>query len=206
MSYEESYIFHPTLGRQDTFHGYKCGYCNHENSGRVVGYYPSNSAEKTKWLLCVNCGQGSVLTPRGILYPSSKFGSNVEGLPKIVERVYDEARNCYSIGAYTSCELICRKILMNVSVEKGAEENKTFVHYLDFLKDKGYITNAMKDWVAIIRKNGGQSTHHIEEPEKDRAESTLTLTEQLLKIIYEVIAKAEKYTKTEENHNSLSGS
>lgn len=192
MGYSEVDIKYPSVGEVIAFYPYLCGHCNHQTSGRVVSYYPSTPTNK--WLLCTNCGKGSVLTPEGKIVPPSKFGNSLEGLPNIVQKAYNEARDCYSIGAYTSCELICRKILMNVAVDKGAKENDKFVNYLDSLKTKGYVTESMMEWVSLIRSRGGESTHYIDEPDQTRAESTLMFTEQLLKIIYEMKHKADKYT------------
>ncbi|GFN40551.1 MAG: conserved hypothetical protein [Marine Group I thaumarchaeote] len=194
MGYTEDEIGHPSYSQPTGTHSYQCGHCDHQTSGRVVAFYPSNGVNK--WLLCTNCAKGSVLTSAGIIFPASKFGSSVEGLPGIVQKAYDEARLCYSVGAFTACELICRKILMNVAVDKGADENDSFVNYLDFLKTEGYITEAMMSWVSLIREHGGKSTHYIAEPEKTRAESTLMFTEQMLKIIYEATHRADKYSQT----------
>ncbi|EEF78683.1 hypothetical protein MDMS009_2856 [Methylophaga thiooxydans DMS010] len=34
------------------------------------------------------------------------------------------------VNAYTAAELICRKILMHVAADKGADEGKSFAAYL----------------------------------------------------------------------------
>jgi len=192
MPFNENEIRHPSYSESNGTHPFVCGHCNHTTSGRVVSYYPSIGTYR--FVICTNCGAGSLVRSDGITYPSSRPGSDLEGLPQIVEKAYNEARDCYSIGAFTACELICRKILMNISVDKGAKENDYFVNYLDFLKKSGYVTDAMMDWVSLIRENGGESTHQLKDPDKTRAESTLIFTEQLLKIIYEMKHKANKYT------------
>ncbi len=127
------------------------------------------------------------------IYPGEMFGPTIQGLPKIVEEAYQEARSCMSVNAYTATELICRKILMHVAVEKGAKEKESFTHYLTFLAEQGYITPPMRKWVELIRVHGGKATHLIEKPDSTRAESTLMFTAELLRLIYEMEHLANKY-------------
>ena len=44
---------------------------------------------------------------------------------------YREARNGVSVGAHTSSVLACRKLLMNIAVNQGAEAGKSFISYVD---------------------------------------------------------------------------
>lgn len=98
-----------------------------------------------------------------------------------------------SINAFTASELICRKILMHVAVDKGAKEGEPFNTYLEALESLGYITPPMRTWVDLIRKHGNDSTHKLEPPDKVRAESTVMFTAELLRIIYEMDHMASKY-------------
>jgi hypothetical protein len=132
----------------------------------------------------------------GIVIPQSKQGVSVEGLPEEVKLAYEEARKCFSVSAFTSCELICRKILMHVACHKGDSEGKKFVEYIDYLKIQGYITRPMEGWVGIIRQHGNDTIHELKAPEKERAESTLMFTGHLLKSIYEMENLSSKYTKS----------
>jgi hypothetical protein len=135
---------------------------------------------------------GSVYT-RGEIFPGVVFGPSLGGLPKDVEQAYEEARACMSINAFTATELICRKILMHVAVDKGAKEGESFNAYLGALESQEYITPPMKRWVDLIRKHGNDSTHKLEPPDKARAESTVMFTAELLRIIYEMDHMASKY-------------
>ena len=119
---------------------YVCGHCDKPTSGFIVTQHKTFDV---KWLICLNCKQGSVYN-NGIVYPQPLLGHSVKGLPDIIKTVYDESRKSLSSNSYTACELVCRKILMSVSVEKGADEGKDFVFYIDFLKKSGYITPPMK--------------------------------------------------------------
>ena len=45
----------------------------------VCGYY-EDEEPPIKWLLCTNCGNGSVLAKDGNVYPGVPFGPNIEDL------------------------------------------------------------------------------------------------------------------------------
>ena len=96
---------------------------------------------------------------------------------------------------FIASELLCRKILMHVAVEKGADEGKSFAYYITYLEKEGYIAKHMKNWVDLIRKHGNESTHSLNVVEKDRADSTLHFTAQLLVLLYEMPMKAEQFIK-----------
>jgi hypothetical protein len=115
------------------------------------------------------------------------------GLPSDVAAGYEEARRTISVGAYTSCELICRKLLMHVAVDKGAKEGKTFASYIDHLVAEGFVTPPMKDWVRLIKDNGNEATHLLLAPSRERAEGTLMFTAELLRLTYEMSALAAHY-------------
>lgn len=177
---------------------YKCGHCDRIVSGRVVNIYSRQRGvpeyPKIQFIICPSCVNGSVWN-KGILIPGIKPGDKLEGLPIEIEAAYQEARNCFSINAYTGCELLCRKILMYVGLDKGAEEGENFVSYINFLESEGYITPAIKEWADLIREIGNQSAHELTPPDKERANATLIFTMELLKIIYEMKHVANKFKK-----------
>ena len=78
---------------------------------------------------------------------------------------------------------------MNTAVEKGAKEDKSFEHYVDYLFENGDITAGMKDWVDYIRKRGNAATHEISVFDWSEAENLLLSTEHLLRVIFELPAK-----------------
>jgi hypothetical protein len=74
---------------------------------------------------------------------------------------------------------------MHVAVERGAEHNKPFAYYVDWLADQGIVTGDMKDWVGEIREFGNEANHDIVLMERDEAEALLTFVAMLLKVVYE---------------------
>ena len=189
--------------------GYTCGHCNHKVSGAVVAFYgwisksPSimpDVKHTVFWLQCTCCGHGSVRDD-GNCYPGLHYGPIIDGLPSEIENAYSEVRRCMSVNSYTASELLCRKILMHVAVEKGAKEGESFDSYLTYLEKTGYITPPIKNWVDSIRKHGNESTHKIDSPDKERAECTVMFTAELLKLIYEMDHLAKIYTPKEKTTN-----
>lgn len=177
----------------DAWLRYTCAHCGSIVMGFVIASYPHNSPPTIKWLQCPNCKGGSVLVGEKI-HPGSAFGPQIEGLPQPISDAYQEARNCMSVNAFSACELICRKILMHVAVEKGAKAGDTFANYISFLEQKGFVTPPMKGWVELIKDHGNKATHRLEAPDKERAESTLMFTAELLRLIYEMDHISKRYT------------
>lgn len=182
---------------QEGWASYVCGHCNNRVTGAVVASYSwqdqMRNTVRNLWVLCPGCALGSVIV-QGRLIPGAAFGPKIEGLPSDVCAAYEEVRQCMKSNAYTASELLCRKILMHIGVEKGAQEGKSFVFYLDHLEKAGYVTPPMKGWVGAIRTNGNESTHSIAAPSKERAESTVMFTAELLRLTYEMEYLASKFT------------
>jgi hypothetical protein len=183
-------VIHPGGQDDDSWHYFTCGHCGTKVSGAVIGIH----AGRVQWLLCPNCLAGSV-SNSGIISPSALFGPEIQGLPDDVKVAYNEAQRCMSVNALTACELICRKILMHVAVEKGAKEGINFADYLTHLGNQGYITPPMKGWVDLIRQHGNKATHVLDAPDQKRAESTLMFTAELLRLIYEMDHLSKQYTQ-----------
>lgn len=190
-----SYIHRGDGGTTNSWHSYVCGHCKKFVTGLVAGAFDKPDGP-IKWLLCPSCVDGSVLTRNGVLYPFEIFGPEIQGVPQDTNQAYDEARTCFSVKAYTACELLCRKILMHVAVDKGAQAGDNFEKYINYLETLGYITPPMKKWVDLIRTNGNQATHELSNPDKKYAEGTLMFTAELPRLIYEMEYISNQYTST----------
>jgi hypothetical protein len=46
----------------------------------------------------------------------------------------------------------------------------------------------------LIRQHGNKSTHKLDSPEKERAQSTVMFTAELLRLVYEMEYMANKFT------------
>ena len=174
---------------------YACGYCS-----KVVGpskqYINIGKDElymditKARILICPNCNFPTFID-KSIekQVPGKILGENVKFLPPDIEQLYNEARNCISVNAYTSTVLSCRKMLMNISVSKGAKEGKTFASYITFLEENHYTPPNSHEWVDHIRKKGNEATHEIPSISGPDAEELLEFTEMLLRFVYEMPGK-----------------
>jgi hypothetical protein len=188
----------PKQGDANGWEQITCGHCGHKVTGAVIALLEETTDNVVKWVQCPGCGWGTVINVKDGVEtrdPGSHFGPEVEGLPEDVKSTYREARDCFRVSAFTACELLCRKILMHVAVDKGAKEGDKFEAYITFLESKGYVTPPMKDWVDLIRTNANKSTHRLAPPSREQTESTLMFTAELLRLVYEMAAMASKYAR-----------
>jgi hypothetical protein len=96
-----------------------------------------------------------------------------------------------TVNSFTSVVLTCRKLLMHVAVEKGAQAGKTFLEYVDYLAQKGYVPPDGKGWVDYIRTKGNEANHEIKVMSSGDASDLITFLEMLLKFVYEFPAKVQ---------------
>jgi Domain of unknown function (DUF4145) len=176
---------------------YLCGYCG-SNVGPSRAYSCQNSsgAHTGRLFICPNCNKPTFidLTSKEKT-PGSILGEDIEFLPSDIEQLYDEARRCMSVNAFTSSVLSCRKLLMNVSVSKGAKAGEKFAFYVTYLEENHFVPPGSKPWVDHIRKKGNEATHEIPSISKEDAEELLEFTAMLLRFIYELPGKMVKHTK-----------
>lgn len=163
---------------------FTCGYC-----GRYVGADRGYAVHNSTWriYICPGCGKPvfyDLTTHEQV--PGPVFGSEVEHLPTGVKDLYKEARACVAAGANTAAVLTCRKILMHIAVEQGADEGKSFIEYIEYLAESGYIPPHGRGWVDHVRRRGNEANHEIEIMQPDDAKDLVTFVEALLKFVYEL--------------------
>ncbi|MCL6426390.1 DUF4145 domain-containing protein [Bacillus subtilis] len=171
-------------------YSYMCGYCDKEVAPNR-GYYCKEEFYREYVIgICPNCNFPTFLAHSGEeQVPPPRKGKSIDHLPEEIDKIYTEIRECYSQNAYTASVLLARKILMNVAVHLGAQEDKNFYYYVGYLDTEGYIPKNSKGWVDIIRKKGNEATHELPDITKKDAEDVLAFTEMLLRILYEFPAK-----------------
>ena len=82
---------------------------------------------------------------------------------------------------------MCRKILMHLAVDvAGCAQGKSFVEYVNALDTEGYIPNGLKSVVDSVRARGNIANHELPSSSAADAKITLTITEHLLRGIYEL--------------------
>ena len=172
---------------------YTCGHCGERvNSIRGDDWaHDSKTGETTQVLreakirVCSGCHQPTFFDGEGRQFPGTEFGETVDHLPADIKRVYNEARACMSVSAYTSAALACRKLLQNLSVHLSAPGNKSFAFYVQWLVDNNHVPQPCHGWIDSIRKLGNEATHEIPAINREAAKDAIKFSEMLLKIIFE---------------------
>jgi DNA-directed RNA polymerase subunit RPC12/RpoP len=165
---------------------YVCGHCGNSLASQL-GYQGTNGNTLVATIyICHQCNKPTFFHENSQI-PGPHFGNAIKHIPDAnVEKLYDEARACYTINAFTSSVMCCRKLLMNIAVSEGADENKSFLEYVNFLELNNFIPPKGKPWVDAIRKLGNEANHSIEFKSPEEARLILTFVEMLLKFIYEM--------------------
>lgn len=161
---------------------FTCGWCGNLIA-TAVGFYKQGSATDRVYI-CSHCDQPTAFADSKQI-PGVAYGAYVGHLPTDVASLYQEARNCTSASCYTAAVLICRKLLMNISVSQGAKPGNAFIAYVEYLAANGYVPPNGKGWVDHIRKKGNEATHEIELMSREDAQELISFSEMLLKFIYE---------------------
>jgi len=113
------------------------------------------------------------------------MGNTVSHVPDELNALYEEARKCTSQSCYTAAVMLCRKILMNIAVDRGAAVDLRFVEYVEHLSREGYIPPNGRHWVDHIRRKGNEANHEIKLMKARDATELVTFSEMLLKFVYE---------------------
>jgi hypothetical protein len=137
---------------------------------------------------CPFCSKPTIFAD-GRQLPGAAFGADVAAVPNDIDSLYREARQCMSVSGYTSAVMDCRKLLMNIAVDKGAPANQNFIDYINYFETKGYIPPGSKGWVDHIRTKGNEANHEIKLMTQAEAEELISFVEMLLRFIYEYPAK-----------------
>lgn len=161
---------------------FTCGFCGNivsSNQGWWTGHVPQEFI-----YLCPHCRRPTYFGDQGQL-PGMAPGGEVAGVPEETAKLYREARLCVAAGAATASVLAARKLLMHIAVEQGAKAGGTFIGYVEYLAEKGYVPPKGKGWVDHIRKKGNEANHEIKLMTAEDAIELVTFSEMLLKFIYE---------------------
>lgn len=167
---------------------YTCGYCS-VTVGPNRGYVYRNEFEehivKQIIYICPNCNQPTHYNLNNKTQtPSPVFGEEVDRLPSDIERLYNQARRCYSIGAFDAIAMISRKIIMNTAVFEGAKEKMSFIEYVNFLDEDNLVSKNAKKWLNKLRELGNEANHEIKAITKIQAEEALKFVAILLKNVF----------------------
>jgi hypothetical protein len=164
---------------------YTCGYCgsNISSDKAYTSRSPGFNAHNPRIYICHICNKPTFIY-NGTT-PAAALGRSVDRLPKDIHAIYEEIRFATSVNAFTASVLTARKLLMHIAVEKGAEQNQSFISYVNYLDTNHYTPPNSTAWVDKIRQLGNDANHEIVIMTKDQAQLILTFLEMILKFIYE---------------------
>lgn len=176
--------------QQMTSVAFRCGYCgNLVASNMGWDGLSGPSAVQAQLRICPHC-TGPTLLVLNVQLPGVMYGKQVNHLPQDISALYDEARAAIAGSAPTAAVLCCRKLLMHVAVEKGAEEGKSFQSYVNYLADKNFVTADAHAWVDKIREMGNEANHQIVTKTDQEAKELIDFVEMLLMVVYDYPTRA----------------
>jgi hypothetical protein len=190
---------------------YTCGYCGNPLASQQgfqatsVKNFEKIGHKHSYIYICHFCSRPTYFDYEGEQIPGSAYGNSVENIEdESIEKLFQEARRTTSSNCFTATVLCCRKILMHISVSKGADENKSFAYYVKYLSDNHFVPPGAQIWVDHIRNKGNEANHEISIMTPEDAKELLDFCEMLLKIIYEFPANVKKkYLHNETNNTSV---
>jgi len=163
---------------------YICPYCSNKVAS-AVGYYKKGPPASYIYI-CPHCDTPTYFEHSRFQYPDSPYGNSFKHIDsEDINGLYEEARRCISVNAFTASVMLCRKIIMNVAVHHDAKENLKFKCYVDFLYNQNIIPKNSKNWVDFIRKTGNEANHEIPLVSKEDATYVFEFTAYLLEMVYE---------------------
>jgi len=157
-------------------------------------------------VFCPGCGSPTYITQNGSSSwqsPAPSYGQAVHHLKdKQLEALFGEARDCVSVRFYTAAVLCCRKLLMHVAVDLGADRDQGFAHYIDYLISNNHVTPAATGWLKAIKDRGNEQNHEIRLARAEEAKDILDFCTMLLQIIYEYPARAKEHEQRMQQKSS----
>ena len=180
-------------------HSYSCGWCGNQVA-TTHGWIgdPSQRNHHMRIYICSHCTRPTIfrLVPseqKSIVLPAPNVAKKIKGMPDEVKQAYVEACKCLAYDAPTTAVMMCRKLLVYVAVQEGAERDLDgYVPYVNFLKEKGHVPPNAHKMVDHVRKIGNDANHELKPVDPAEAEALLSFMGMLLTFIYTFKAEAEK--------------
>ena len=157
--------------------------------------------------ICAYCTKPTIFTfsgqhpddlrPKSVI-PAPDMNKNVAGMPYEIEQAYAEACACLSQNAPTAAVMMCRKLLIYIAVQEGAEKDwDGYERYVDFLKKEGHVPPKAHKMTDFVRKIGNSANHQLKPINAKDAEALLNFIGTLLIFIYAFPEQAKKLSDAE---------
>ena len=172
--------------------GYICPHCGLNAAGKKRYIIDNNNGRGYFILECPSCEKPTIFCRADSkTYPFAKVLRTVNYIPEKIEAVYHEIDTAISAGCYTAAVILARTAIMHIAVEQGADGNKSFQYYVNYLVERGFVPPNASVWIDTIRKMANDSVHHLELWKKEDAEKIGKFLMYLLVFIYELPASVE---------------
>ena len=165
-----------------------CGHCGNNISLKVfANYYNEHTNEYIYFTgQCPFCGKPVIYDKKkNLSIPYISTHENIKYLPENIATLYNEIKESFAVSSYTCCVITARTLMAHIAVEQGAEDNKSFVDYVNYLQQNCLPLKTNNAWVDKIRQLGNDSTHKLVIATKEDAESSIKFIIAILKNVYE---------------------
>ena len=162
---------------------YICYFCN-KTVASSVGYKDNDCVSYIR--ICPHCNRPTYFYGGRIQVPKPLPLSPVTGVEDNVRDLFEEARKCISTESYTAVAMLCRKLLMNIAVDHGAEKNKKFQEYVEYIQAKNLVSKSAEELLTEIKDIGNDANHEISQVSKEQANQIIELTNEIINQIYRV--------------------
>lgn len=177
-----------------TFICCNCGKEIASNEGYVGYVYPENR-KYFHIYICHNCYTPNAFDGFGNPLVEPYIGKEIANLPKNISNLYNEVRSCLQGGSFTAAAMLMRRMLMDIAVSEGIDENLTFAQYVDKLCSEGIVPKKAKHLADSVRKLGNEVTHKLEEAKPEETYALFKFMEMLLEVNYEFSGYESKDSK-----------
>lgn len=159
---------------------------SHAGRDYTIGAFWKKSYNETWWIgICNACEEPVLALNNGdTVYPAPLPSPTEKDIPELIQLDLNEAKICFSAGAYRATAVMARRAMQVAAVDKGATGDK-LVSQIHDLQQAGKITTDLKDWADAVRWVGNDAAHpNGVQVTKDDAEDVIQLAEQFLHFLY----------------------
>lgn len=103
--------------------------------------------------------EGDIWDTAQLVYPTADLRINPNA-PADIRSAFDEACNCYRVGAHTASAIMCRKTLEGICAAHGISEG-SLAKSLKAMHRKTLIDDRLFEWSDLMRLAGNEAAHGV---------------------------------------------
>lgn len=181
-----------------------CPNCENRVGGvrgwRLLKEGQHSSSAPAGWVAACNVCKFPTFICYGEQFPGIPFGRALDHLPADVEAIYNEARRCCSVNAYSAAVMLCRKLIMHLAHSLSDPEaplgDLSFAKYIEWLEANQHIPKKGRVWVDWIRSRGNQENHELVRASSQEADRMISFVHALLLWNYVLEAEYQESSTT----------